>query len=68
MKDINTILFALLDGVWSPEEEEEARSMYNCGEPFIATYCAYKSMQKHHIPVPENIRPAVHGIVEYFNK
>lgn len=66
MKDINKVLFSLLEGIWSPQEEKEARDLEDCGEPFIATYCAYKSMQKHNIPVPEEIKPAVLGIVEDF--
>ena len=49
MTDINKVLFSLLEGIWSSQEEKEAHDLEDCGESFIATYCAYKSMQKHHI-------------------
>ncbi|HJF18598.1 MAG TPA: hypothetical protein K8U78_05600 [Aeriscardovia aeriphila] len=66
MTDINKVLFSLLEGIWSSQEEKEAHDLEDCGESFIATYCAYKSMQKHHISVPEKIKPAVLGIVKDF--
>ena len=65
MDEIDEKLFALLEGVWT-KDEKEAPDLEDCGESFIATYCAYKSMQKHHISVPEKIKPAVLGIVKDF--
>ena len=41
MDEIDEKLFALLEGVWTEEEKEEARSFYDVGESDITILCAF---------------------------
>lgn len=53
MDEIDEKLFALLEGVWTEEEKEEARSFYEVGEPELTTYCAFNALKKRNIAISQ---------------
>ena len=53
MDEIDEKLFALLEGVWTEKEKEEARSFYDVGEPELTTYCAFNALKKRNITIPQ---------------
>lgn len=53
MDEIDEKLFALLEGVWTEEEKEEARSFYDVGESELTTYCAFNALKKRNITIPQ---------------
>ena len=55
MDEIDEKLFALLEGIWTEEEKEEARSFYDVGEPELTTYCAFNALKKRNITIPKGL-------------
>lgn len=53
MDEIDEKLFALLEGIWTGEEKEEARSFYDVGEPELTTLYAYDALKESNITIPQ---------------
>ncbi|MDO5694563.1 MAG: hypothetical protein Q4G38_02600 [Aeriscardovia aeriphila] len=65
LKELDVRLFALLEGVWSEEEKEEARSFYHVGEPGLTTYCAFMALRKRNIPIPQPLAGDVYETLDF---
>lgn len=65
MDNIDEKLFALLSGVWSKEEEEEARSFYDVGESDITTLCAFEALKKRNMRIPQPLAGDVYETLDF---
>ena len=65
MNEIDEKLFALLSGKWSKEEEKEARSFYNVGEPELTTLYAYDALKERNINIPQPLARDLYEALDF---
>ena len=65
MDEIDEKLFALLEGVWTEEEKEEARSFYDVGEPELTTYCAFNALKKRNMAIPKGLGKNLYEALDF---
>lgn len=65
MDEIDEKLFALLEGVWTEEEKEEARSFYDVGESDITTLCAFEALKKRNMRIPQLLAGDVYETLNF---
>lgn len=65
MDEIDEKLFALLEGIWTEEEKEEARSFYDVGESDITTLCAFEALKERNMRIPQPLAGDVYEILDF---
>lgn len=65
LDEIDARLFALLEGVWTEEEKQQALDFYNVGESDITSLYAFDALCKYHVPIPKDLGKILYEVLEF---